>query len=465
MIQLKRSMLERYEIDVHRPETLRAVLLGASPLMLGAAARRMDEMNRAGGDLAALCVSPLAPALNAQDALYTLLIRGEDAAGGAIREERVVQCLTRCLHPEADFQALMAQMARPELEVILLDAGADDAALALLARMLYARWLSGAGPVQLLVLSDDFDPEAPCSLTAALAALGRVWAADFAPWLENLVVTRVLADVLCGPLNDAERARCQREMNYRDDFIAWARPELDFCAERPLSGAAAELFPAGDFDAACRMKARIFGAAVFLCAAAGFLCGLERFDQVMGDAQLRDWIGKTFADEILPLLPWPREQAAPRVISTFEQLECSANPIPLLDLGQNLMKNFPRTLLPAIRAYAQREFDAPPRLCMALAAAILLYAGARPDEQGRYLLDRDGGQPQLLSDRADILSAFARLDRDVPGETLAYAALADRELWGEDLREIDGLEMRVAFALSAIQRLGLREALRLQRQD
>lgn len=461
MIQLARSMLERYEIDAHRPETLRAVLLGAGPRMLGAAARRMDEINRAGGDIAALCVTPLAPALNQQDGLFTLVIRGEDAAGDAIRREQVVQCLIRCLHPEADFQSLMDAMSAPDLEMIALDAGAGDVELALLARMLYARWAAGAEPVRLIELGSDFDPDAPSTLLSALAALGRGWSGAFAAWLEGLSAVRVLADGLCGPMDDAERARCQREMNYRDDFIAWAEPGLNLCAERPLSGAAAELFPAGDFEAACHMKARIFDAAVFLCAAPGFLCGLERFDQVMGDAALRAWIGRAFADEILPLLPWDREKIAPQVISAFERLENPANPMPLLEVGQNLLGHLPRTLMPAIRAYARREFDAPPRLCMALAAAIMLYAGVRRDEQGRYLLERDGGKRCPLVDRENLLKTFSRLDRDVPAEALGYAVLADRELWGEDLREMDGLEMRVVFALSAIQRLGLREAMRL----
>ena len=50
----------------------------------------------------------------------------------------------------------------------------------------------------------------------------------------------------------------------------------------------------------------------------------------------------------------------------------------------------------------------------------------------------------------------------MPAETLAYAALADRFVWGMDLREIDGLEMRVTYDLSAIQRIGFAEALKLK---
>jgi hypothetical protein len=50
----------------------------------------------------------------------------------------------------------------------------------------------------------------------------------------------------------------------------------------------------------------------------------------------------------------------------------------------------------------------------------------------------------------------------MPAESLAYAALADRSIWGCDLRDIDGLEMRVMYDLSSIQRIGLRETIRLK---
>ena len=46
-----------------------------------------------------------------------------------------------------------------------------------------------------------------------------------------------------------------------------------------------------------------------------------------------------------------------------------------------------------------------------------------------------------------------------------YAVLADRSLWGEDLREIPGLEMRLCFDVSAIQRAGLMETLRRVDRD
>ena len=94
----------------------------------------------------------------------------------------------------------------------------------------------------------------------------------------------------------------------------------------------------------------------------------------------------------------------------------------------------------------------------------MLYAGVRRDERGEYAVER-GDARHVLHDDPEILEAFSRLAHDMPAESLAYAVLADRAIWGTDLREIDGLELRVTFNLSSIQRIGFRETLRIQEEN
>lgn len=465
MVRLNRSMMERYEIPERRPRTLRAVLFGADRLMLGAAARLLDQANALGRDLGALCVTPAAAALREQDCMYTLLIRGERDDGAPDREERVVQSVLRALDPEADFDALLACASEPELDLAFLSGGSGAMETALLARFLYARWEAGCAMPCVLLLDEHPQAGSADALRAAIAALARDWArgGDFVAALALARLQCVLVEGLCGPLNDSERALAQQAMNYRDDFIAWAEPQLCCTPEAQIPEALAGVCATGGFALACERKDRVFGAAVFLCAALGYLCGMDSFHQVFADDGLRAWIGRAFFDEVLPELPWPREEVSPYIISTFGRLENSMNDMPLLEIGQGLMRDFSRTLLPAIRAHAEREFEAPKRLSLALSAAIMLYAGARRGASGAYEVLR-GEQSAILRDDPEILEAFSRLAHDMPAETLAYAALADRAIWGADLREIDGLELRVSCNLSSIQRVGLREAMRIQEE-
>lgn len=465
MIQLNRAMMARYEIPDRRPTALRAALIGANQRMLGVAARLLDRANEGGANLGAICVTPAAEALRAQDCMFTLLIRGEAEDARPIREERVVQSILQAAAPE-DAQALRAAAVAPKLDLIFLSADCSALEMAALARLLRLRWAAGMRAPALLLADGAPGAESAPAARDALRLLAREMeaGADFDAWLESMPAQALLCDALCGPLDERERARAEHDMNYRDAFIAWAEPQLRCVPELRAPEGLEAVLSAEDFAAACARKSQIFDALVFLCAAPGFLCGMDSFAQALADESLRAWIGRAFFDEILPLLPWPREEIAPEVISAFNRLENPMNRMPLLELGRGLMRGFSRTLLPAVRRWAEQNFEAPPRLSLALAAAVMLYAGARRSADGRYeVLRGDAAFP--IWDAPEILDAFSQLAHDVPAETLAYAALADRDVWGADLREIDGLELRVSLSLSAIQRAGFREAMKLQAQD
>lgn len=427
MVQLNRSMMERYEIADRRPEKIRALMFGADALMLGTVARLLDDAG-----VGAACATGRAEYLAPQDGMFTLMVRGETLDGRRIKEERVIQSILQVIDPEKDIHALID--LAPEIEVIFCHAG-SKAEQAFAAAVMQAQKQQGLSEAALLLVTED---------AAASAEIGQL----------------ALAESLCGPMSEAEVAACRREMNYRDDFIAWAEPYVRLTIDGEIPEMLSSICEKRDFAAVCDKKTRVYDAAVFLVAAAGYLAGKKNFAEALKDEALRAWIGHSFFDEILPTLPYAKDEIAPDVISAFERLENPMNDMKLLEVGKDLLSRFPKTILPSILAYADKTFEAPIGLSFALSAAIMLYAGAR-EEDGAYFVAR-GNEKDRLSDDPEILEAFARFSHDMPAETLAYAALADRSVWGMDLREIDGLEMRTAYDLSAIQRIGFAEALKLK---
>ena len=373
MIQLNRSMMERYEIPDHRPERIRALIFGADRLMLGGAARLLDTAG-----MGAACITRDAEMLRAQDGMFTLIVRGEDSEGKKIDEERVVQSILRAVNPETEFDNFLA-LAQEKIEFIVCHEAADDVEIALLARFLFE--CKNRLPV-VLCLSEHPRAEAG-AFREAVVLVAKGW--GDCGWIDALDVRALLCDCLSAPLTDSERARAREKMNYRDEFIAWAEPYAAFAVE---NGAPEALQAActPDFAKAVELKARVFDAAVFLCAAAGYLCGLDSFAQVLKDEQLRAWIGRAFYDELMPRLGEGRENA---IISTFERLENPLNHMPLLIVGRDLLGNFGRTILPAVRSYADENFEAPPHLSLALSAAIMLYAGVRRNDAGVYAVARE----------------------------------------------------------------------------
>lgn len=461
MVQLNRSMMERYEIPDRRPQTLRALIFGAGRLMLGGVARMLDQANEAGADVGACCVTGQAAALNAQDGMFTLRIGGEDADGQPVRSERVVQSVLMAVDPGKDYRALLERAQLPELEFMFVEAQGGSVQTALLARALYARWQADLPAPEVILVAEHAGTQTPAELTEGLRLVCADWGAEreFFAWLEGLSVRAMLCDTLCGRLDDAEAAREQRRMNYRDDFLAWAELYLNCVIDGEVPHRLRAACAGGDVALALERKSRILDAAMFLCTAAGFLWGADDFAGVLADAELRAWIGHAFFDELLPALPWSREEVAPEVISAFGRLENHMNRMPLLAVGEGAMRNFRHALLPTIRSHADAHMEAPGGLTLGLSAAIMLFAGARQDEGGEYEVLR-GDARFALRDDPEILEAFSSLAHDMPADTLAYAALADRSIWGCDLREVPGLEMRVAYDLSAIQRSGFRESLR-----
>ena len=465
MQRLNRGMLRRYEIQAHAPASVALVQFGLGETLLGVADRVLDAACPA---LGIACVpsgeafsgpgQDPAALLAEQEGLYTVLVRGYRGET-AVNEEIVVQSLLRVAAGE---EALRALAASPELRLGLVDTLAPNAEedLASAARLLALRHGAGLGGLTMLCLGEDADcGEAARERVAALGkALGA--AAGFGDWLETACdFCPALADGLAFRADARAAARQCAEMNYADGMLHLAEPWARLTVRVPARPRAPWPLSEGnglrltdDLAPALREKRLCFDAGLFAMAAPGWLLGCDTLRDCMEHPRLRSFVGRVYADELLPGDPAARQALAPAVIQSFERFE---NPLCrnlILPSARPLLGRFRRAALPLMRAWAEERFEPPRGLSFALAATLMLYAGARPNAQGRYEVFR-GAQVHTLEDDPAALARFATFSHDMPPEALAYAALADRELWhGEDLRQIDGLEARVALDLANLQR-------------
>ena len=129
----------------------------------------------------------------------------------------------------------------------------------------------------------------------------------------------------------------------------------------------------------------------------------------------------------------------------------------LFEAGSGLLRRLRVGVLPAMRAYADDRFELPEHLALTLAAAALVYAGVRRGASGAFELELDGEIVPVYDDPG-ALEAFSRLSPDMPSDSLAYAVLADRTLWGgEDLRALDGLEESMAANMAMVASMAAQE--------
>lgn len=191
---------------------------------------------------------------------------------------------------------------------------------------------------------------------------------------------------------------------------------------------------------------------------AGVLSGLDTVRDCMKNETIRAFLGHALLHEIMPSMGLGREILDPVAMEVCRDMENPAVVQPLALLMPNAVRAWGSQALPILRAYQEREDRVPPCLCMGLSCLIMLFSGARLEEDGRYTYLKNG-EKCTLSEDEEILFSFSRLSCDMPPESLAYAALSDRAIWDEDLREIPGLEDKVGDQLRDLQLLGLTAAL------
>ena len=422
MPRLHPDMMARYEIEDHRPARINAVQFGTGEALLGTVDRLIDDA-RAGIGIA--CVeadaSGHARRLTAQRGLYTVVIRGY-VGEEAVRREQVVQCVLSACGPEG----LDALAHDQEIALGIVDDTPEARALA--ARFAESRRDLGLGDVPMLRLGED-----------------------------------MLADSLAFRSEPDEARRECAEMNYLDDMLHLAEPYARLTirasdqlrAAFPLDRAGGVRFAdEADFRLAARLRAQVFDAGLFLMAAAGWLNGCDTLSDCMRHKRLRRFVGEGFTREIMPALQDIDRAILERaVIDSFARYENPLNRNRILRAADHLIARFSRGIFPLMRALSEQNFEPPRRLSFALAATIMLYAGARRQpETGACAVARGKQVETLHDDPAAAIKRFFTLAHDMPPESLAYAALADRELWHTDLRQVDGLEARVALDIAAMQR-------------
>lgn len=440
MQRLCTGMMERYEIDNHRPTRVNAVQFGLGEAMLGTVNRLIDDYNAASPEderigLAAVQAGEAgcAKSLMAQDGMYTLLIRGYQGEE-PVRREQVVQCVLRAVDPvesEGSFAALAEDAG---IAFVMVDDTPEARALA--ARFIELRRAAGL------------------EIPTLFHFLGghEIQEGDFPMDVDSLAF-RAEPD---------EAARQCAEMNYLDDMLHIAEPyarltlwapdgfQKRFPLDRVPGVRFTDLFGMISLGP---LKAILFEAGLFLMAAPGWLNGMDTLRDCMENERLRRFVGEGFTRELMPYLAdRERAEVEKTVIESFERYENPLNRNRILRAAGNLVSQLSADALSVIRVFARENFEPPRRLSFALAATIMLYAGARLNpESGFYEVAR-GKRLESLHDDPAVLARFSTLSHDMDPESLAYAALADRELWGRDLREIDGLMDRVTLDLAAMQR-------------
>lgn len=454
----------------------------------------IDMMNeKAGFNTKVVLTQPIAPGLapliNQQQGLYTLLLRGSEN-GQAVDDRRVISCVSRCLNPYEDYAALLGVAHNPDLRFIVSNTteagivydpapGFEDTPPASfpakLTRFLYERYTAFAGAADkgLVILSceliDNNGKELAACVDKHIAAWGLP--AEFAAWVKaSCIFCSTLVDrIVPGRIRDAAAvARLEEELGYHDQLLDvgevfgfWVIEGPQSLAEElPFAKAGLPVIFVDDVTPYKKRKVRILNGAHTSMVLGAWLAGQNIVRGCMQDEVIRGFMNKAIYEEIIPTLPLPKAELDEFAAAVADRFNNPFVDHELLSISLNSTSKWRARVQPSLEEYIAKNGRLPRCLTMSLAALIAFYGCYIEDrEQNALCCRRPAGDAYKVLDDGWVLDFYWQHRDDAP-EALAEAVLKNEEMWGRDLTALPGFAGAVKADLAAILKEGAYAAMK-----
>ncbi|MBO5373015.1 MAG: tagaturonate reductase [Lachnospiraceae bacterium] len=444
----------------------------------------VDVMNeKAGFNSKVVLCQPIAQglsdAINEQNGLYTLYLRGFEN-GQKINSKRVISCVSRCINPYADFSALLECAKNPNLRFITCnttEAGITfDASCKFtdtpassypgkLTQFLYERFkyfgsIKGKG---FIILSCELIDNNGKELEKCVLEYASLWHLehDFITWIkqENIFCSTLVDRIVTGyPAKEA--ANLCEENSYLDTLIDTGEifgfwviegPE-SLKNELPFEKAKLPVLITDNHKPYKQRKVRILNGAHTSMVLGAYLAGKDIVRDCMEDTVILRFMNKTIYEEIIPTLTLPKEELEGFAASVTERFKNPFIDHALLAISLNSTSKWKARVLPSLKGYVEKYDKIPSCITASFAFYIAFYRGQERCEDGLMAI-RPKGDPYTIKDDADILDFYFSHKED-DTKTLAHAVCSHIDFWGEDLCQIPGFEETVAFYLEQIETKG-----------
>ncbi len=503
-MSLPRLSLAHWPPGAYRRHELpeRVLQFGTGMLLRGLVAAAVDAANRVGalnGRIVVVQSTPHgnAPAMNAQDGLFTLAERGLQD-GTPVERTRLIGAIARALVADTEWEAVRAAVTQPELQVIVsnvteagfrldddlatIGAGSAPASFpAKLTDVLHTRFARLPDGPPLFVIPTELVPDNGPRLAAMVdqLAMRAVRGDEFRKWLSRRVrFCSSLVDRITTGMPPADvRAALESRLGYEDALLTVAEPYAFWAIEGdPAALRAAfpiDLSPEGvvftpDIGMYQERKLRLLNGSHTALAPLAMLARVRTVRDAAEHPRLGPFLRRLLFDELVPgtaLPPATAEAFATSVVDRFRN--------PWLEhewrvIATNQTSKMRVRVAPAIVGFAAKRHCAPAALALACAAH-LRYLRPTGDQSGGKAAGwwRGVTYPIVDADLPLVTRHWLAVDADrAPGpvsrdslERLAARALADEALWGSSLAHLPGFLEATTRSLVALERDGVEAAL------
>ena len=435
-----------------------------------------------------LC-QPIAPGLadmiNEQEGLYTLFLRGFEN-GKKVNDKRVISCVSRCLNPYKDYDAVLACAKNPDLRFIACnttEAGITydpacsftdvpaDSYPGKLTQFLYKRFETfGKEPGKgFVILSCELIDNNGKELEKCVLQYAEKWklGEEFTSWIkqENIFCSTLVDRIVTGyPRNEASSI-CE-ELGYQDNIIDTGEvfgfwviegPE-SLKKEPPFEKAGLPVLITDDHKPYKQRKVRILNGAHTSFVLGAYLAGQDIVRDCMEDEVICGFMNKTIYDEIIPTLTLPREELMSFAASVTERFKNPFIDHALLAISLNSTSKWKARVMPSLKGYIANTGRLPKCITASFAFYIAFYRGTELTEEGLTAARPAGNEYTVKDDRPILQFYYDHRNDDV--KTLVHAVCVNEEFWGEDLSAIAGFEDAVAGYVAAIEEKGAYEVMK-----
>lgn len=436
----------------------------------------------------------LAPLINAQEGVYTTILRGMQG-GESVETMRRITSLSRVLNPyEADdWASYRTVIESPELRFVVsntTEAGiayveeayrADSVQQSFPAKvcaLLHHRYTHFHGDVSkgLVFIPCELIDKNGEMLKAIVLRHAHEWGLEegFKVWVEGACdFLNSLVDRIVPGYPKSEAAAFEERLGYSDKVMVSAEifhlwvieySKRSYEAELPLSAAGLNVIWTDDMSFYRTRKVRILNGAHTMSVLAAYQAGHQTVQDCIADKDLLyPFMYNGIFGEIIASMDGSKEELSGYAADVLERFANPFNPHQLLSISLNSVSKFKTRNLPSLLGYIKKERALPARLVFSLAALISFYEGV--EFEGSALKGSRGGESYLIQDDRAVLEFFqAQYKKGGSAEEkaarLAAAVLSNVAWWGEDLTQIDGLASLVESYLTSIWTVGMKKALK-----
>lgn len=397
------TALPRLQRDGDFALPIRVLQFGQGNFLRGFVDWQLDILNtHCGLDFGVVIVRPTsrsqAPLLDTQGGCYTTVLRGLDAHGELQTEVRKINCVQRELDLSLHFADYLALARNPDVRFLVSNTteagisvnGSDrytdlppQSFPAKLTRWLHERHQHFAGDTSkgVVLLPCELIEDNGPALRDAVLHYANVWqlSAEFHTWLaQSCYFCSTLVDRIVTGYPVEEIGQLQATLGYQDAFLVtgeryhyWAIEAPPWVAfELPFQRAALNVQWVADLTPIRLRKVAILNAAHTVLAAVGLLVGVRTVRDAMQDPEIMAFLAATLSQEILPSLPMEQEGLRAYVQEVLLRFRNPHIQHQLQAIALNMASKCVTRLVPQIKTFAQTNGRFPPRLVLALAAAL-----------------------------------------------------------------------------------------------